>query len=340
MKASIAVIPPVGPADVLADTVLDGLILLAKENPSISFVLPREYSYESPLSLDEFKVPEKEFIEYAQKADLVFYLYGKRETNTKLAEKINLWQKTFYIDGSEVGGNRRYDETIQKKILEGSYTAHGKIDKRMLSLCAHYFRREKPYIEGITPLPFGIESRYIEFYSPEVKKDIDIFCVFGQDEYPLMRRYAKELVKNFCLKNNLTFQTETTKGFSFDPFKKNGREEFYKKLARAKVGISIGGGGFDTARFWEILGNNCLLLTEKIDIYPPDSTRLHYERIKEFNNLYDLQTRLNELLPFMTTTYNEAKLEPEYTNIMQAHSSKARVLEILAVGKEKGLLKE
>ncbi len=330
MKVSVAVIPPVGRADVLADTVLDGLIQLSKENSGVSFALPKEPVYETPLLLEAFKMAEVDFLEYCRKADVILLLWGKQETNMKLALKAGVWKKTFYVDGSELGGDRRYDQNIQKRVLNGTYDSHGKIDKKMLEACAQYFRREKPYTHSIIPLPFGIESRYVEHYSPDIKKDIDFFCVFGQDEFPLMRRYAKEVVKNFCEQNGFTYQIETTKGFTFDPAKKNGREDFYHKLARSKVGISIGGGGFDTSRFWEVLGNNCLLLTERIDIYEPDSTKLNYKRILQFNNLYDLQFQLEKVGKILKNNYNQDDLSQEYEEIMKTHSSKARVLEILA----------
>jgi len=339
MNYKIAIISPTEASDVLADTIFDGLLRLKKKFPELSFCLPREHSYTTPLQLSQYEVSTEDFVRYAQNADLIFLIYGKRFTNFPLAEKISRWDKTIYIDGAELGKNRRYDSVVQKSVLDGIFEGNGKINSQMIDMCALYFRREKPYIHKIIPLPFGIESRYTNEYSDLVSKDIDFFCVFGQDEYPPLRKYARELVKDFCSKNGFTCHTEVTTGFSFDAGKKNGRNEFYQLLARSKVGISIGGGGYDTARFWEILGNNCILITETIDIYQPDSNRLKYDRIHQFVNLYDLEYQLNKIGRFLKGGYDEKKMIPEYQQILEDHSSVARVMEILGKARDKRIIK-
>jgi hypothetical protein len=132
--------------------------------------------------------------------------------------------------------------------------------------------------------------------------------------------------------------TETTAGFSFDPSKRSGRDKFYQLLARSKVGISVGGGGFDTARFWEILANNCLLLTETIAIYEPDSPDLAYERIWQFKDLTDFEQQLEKMAKFLQTDYPPAKLESEYQAILAKHSTAARVQSILDACRSKHLI--
>lgn len=334
---SIALILPINQSDYLANTVIDGLLTLSKTNPGLSFKITKDYL--SPFDLQSRVLPEREFMEFAIKADLILLVRGKRNTNVRLAQRINLWKKTVFIDGSEFGKDGRYDFDLQKKVLSGTYDGFGTIDKTMLEKCALYFRREKPYIPGIIPLPFGIESRYVKFAPQETKKEIDFVCIFGQDEYPIMRRYAAEILENFCKKNNFTYATGRTKGFNFvDETKQAGRDEFFKLLSRAKVGISIGGGGFDTARFWEILGNDCILLTEKIDIYEPDGDELNYKRIFEFNNLFDFEYQLNILGKHIKTKYDSNDMSAEYQAIMERHSSSSRVLLILEKAKEKGIL--
>ncbi len=338
MNYKIAIIGPTEASDVLADTIFDGLLTLQKTFPELSFYIPKEHNYTSPLQLSGHELSTEDFVEYAQTADLIFLMFSKRFTNFALAEMIGRWDKTIYIDGSELGKNRRYDSVIQKMVLDGTFEGNGRINAEMVEKSALYFRREKPYIENIIPLPFGVESRYLQEYFKDIKKDIDFFCVFGQDEYPPMRKYARDLVKDFCAKNNFTCHTEVTEGFSFDAGKKAGRSEFYRLLARSKVGISIGGGGYDTGRFWEILGNNCILLTETIDIYTPDSDALRYERIHQFTNIYDLDSQLNKIGTFLRNGYNHCKMDSEYSAIMKKHSSVARVMEILESARNKKLI--
>ena len=113
---------------------------------------------------------------------------------------------------------------------------------------------------------------------------------------------------------------------------------FYQLLACSKVGISIGGSGYDTGRFWEMLGNNCLLITETIDIFEPDSDELAYERIYECGNLYDFESCLRRVGPFLRGPYAELDLLPEYSAILARHSSEARVLKILDVARRQGIV--
>ena len=135
----------------------------------------------------------------------------------------------------------------------------------------------------------------------------------------MLRRHVREELKAFCKKNNFTYWTQKTKT----------PEEFRKILARSKVGISVGGGGFDTMRFWEILGNNCILMTENIDIFPSNSKALDYRRVYQFNNLFDFRDQLELIATLLKNGYDQESFQEEYQKILNAHSSKARVRTIL-----------
>jgi len=322
----LALITPKNKNDYLTDTVLDGLIDL-KDTNNIDFKISSRYPCH--LNTGCYFLEKKDFLKFANEADAIILFWGKNNTDFDLVKKINKFDKTIFIDGSEVGKNKRYDFDIQNSILNFTYNGNGRIDKEMLEKCALYFRREKPYLEKIIPLPFGIENSYKKFYSSRIKKDIDLFCVFGQEEFPTMRKYCKEILINFCKKNNLSFFIEKTKD----------KESFYKTLARSKVGISVGGGGFDTARFWEILANNCILLTEKIDIYEPDSKKLDYNRIWQFSNLLDFQYQLEKIGDFLRIKYKQEEMFNEYKKIISEHSSKSRVEEIIFEARNKKILK-
>lgn len=310
----IAVILPVSKSDYLANTVLDGLVSMANE---VEFRVTDNFP--SPFSLVDHIIAEPAFISYAQSADLIILCWGKGSTNFALAEKIGRWEKTVFVDGSELGKDRRWDATIQHQVVDMTYEGNGAIDAIMLSKCKRYFRREKPYIKGILPFPFGIERRYRTHFDSSVKKDIDFVCIFGQEDYPKMRKDIRLAVEKFCKKNDYTCVTKKTSGFDFDDSTKlAGRDEFYSLLSRAKVGISVGGGGYDTARFWEILGNNCALLTEKIDIEIPGG--MEYSRIREFTDLADFVKKLEEVSSDFPTLD-----APEFNAIIEAHSTESRV---------------
>ena len=226
----IAVITPINKRDYLTDTVLDGLGELGIDHKRSD------------------KEERKSFVAYAREAELILFCWGKtvkkwrifdfNNTNYLLAEEINCWNKTVFIDGNEVGRDGRARGLVAEP------------NRAMLKKCALYFKREKPYPPRVLPLPFGITKNMIA-WQPDVKKDIDFFCVFGKhDEYLPLRWQVTDELKRFCAANNFSCVTE-----------RMPKEEFLQKLARSKVGISVGGGGFDTLRFWEILANNFLLIT-------------------------------------------------------------------------------
>ena len=318
-RYTIAVITPLSKADGLADTILDGLMSLERSGRISRFMVSSPYPRIIPLP--DKQLERRSFKELARAADFIFLIWGKANTDFQLAEEIGEWRKTVFIDGSEVGGNMRYDHSLQKEMLTGEYRGEGAINSLMLSRCLGYCRREKPYVRGVMSLPFGIDSEYYRFYAsqPRTVKPIDFACVFGQEEYPLMRRYAKQLLVRFCDANGFTYHIGPTAD----------RHQLYELFARSKVGISIGGGGSDTTRFWQILGNNCLLLSESVDIFPKNSTRLKYRRILEFSNLYDFVEQLEVLGHHLRWGYDPDDLTEEYEEILRAHSSEARVMELL-----------
>lgn len=329
--------------DGLARTFIDGSISLSDKG-ALDFRLSSRFEY--TLDTEPYVLDRSDFIRYAAEADLIVFLWSKRGMDADLVREIGLWGKTVFLDGSEIGKNGRHDMSIRESIIAGAYSGQGGIDGEMLKRCALYFRREKPYVKGIIPLPFGIETAYLSHYSPDKKRDIDFACIFGQEEYPALRRQARECLEAYCKKNGLACATHSTRKHSFMGLfkaKADGRDEFYDILSRSKVGISVGGGGFDTLRFWEILGNGCLLMTEKIDIYEPGGAMLDYERIFQFKDADEFAERLDEVAAFLKSGYGKAEARKaaadEYNEIMAAHSTEARVMTVLNAAKEKGIIK-
>jgi hypothetical protein len=342
---NIALITPKNKQDYMADTVLDGLMQLREANPNNggSIVCKVSPYCNSRLPVSDWKMPHDRFIEFARAADLIMLFSGKgNTTDYDMAEEIGRWDKTVFIDGSEPGKNNRLDPDIMKKIADGTYEGEGRVDLRMLEKCVLYFRRERPYrIPGIgketIPLPFGIESKYVA-YLPGMKKDIDFVCVFGQEDYPPLRKQVRLALEEFCKKNSFSCRTGQTRGLFSDIYSEPARRRFYKTLARAKVGISVSGGGFDTVRFWEILANGCLVLTEKIDIYEEGSKALDYKCITQFNDFNDFGEKLEKVAAFLKDGYDSVDtrndMAEEYGKIMVMHSSKARVMMILETAKK------
>ncbi len=333
----IAIIPPIKNSEYLLEGILDGLLDLIDSGVAIEFRFLAGYPHPFGDEADVYALNTDAFLSYAKNADLIFLSYRFKETNTVLADRIGRYNHTVFIDGSEYKHNNRFDFRVQYDVISGTHTGPGALQNDMFRACGLYLRREKPYTAGIVPFPFGIERRYVR-YTPDVKKDIDFVCIFGQDEYPLMRKYARELLVAFCEKNNFTYVVKKTEGFAYDDKKIAGRDTFYDTLARAKVGISIGGGGFDTLRFWETLANNCELITERIDIFPTESHALSYQRIHECNNLFDFQYFLETCGARIRESYNQNDRNEEYADILKTHSTKARVTAVLREAHVRGLI--
>ncbi|MFA6432649.1 MAG: hypothetical protein WCV82_02415 [Candidatus Paceibacterota bacterium] len=326
---SIAIILPDKSKDYIANSVLDGFRALEHTGDYFVRISPR---FIPIADYADWELEEGAFIEFAKKADLILYIHAKY-TSRELVDKIGLWDKTITIDGHEVGKDNRYDFTIQKGLLDGTFKSGGSIQQDLLAKCRRYFRRERPYIDGIIPFPFAIEKRFMK-YVPGQKKDIDFTCIFGQDEHPLMRRYATEMLESYCAKNGFTCMTAKTNHILLNRDFRNTKSQakFHDILARTKVGVSVGGSGFDTLRFWEILANNCVLLTESIDIYDLGSDALKFKRIFEFKNLFEFKYQLEELGKLIKSGRIDDYLgQGEYTAILDKHLSGPRVRELVRI---------
>ena len=344
MNYKIAVVTPIQRDDFYIDTVLDGLSELKKEHPELEFFYPDSYP-----EADQYqyickkgfagsnKLPRGRLLEYARQADLIILSSGKYGIDFAFVDSINGWRKTAFVDGSELGGDKWRDPTLQLKIINGECEEYGAPNKWALERCALYFRREKPYTHGMIPFPLGIESRFRKHVARGGRKDIDFACMFGQDTHPMTRQYARTLVERFSKKNGFTCYTKTTHML---PIKKGpwSQDKYHRIWSRAKVGICTGGAGYDTRRFWEILGNNCLIIAERVDLYHPDSDALRFKRIYEYNNLYDFEYQLEKVGQFLRSDYQQEDLAEEYQEILQKHSSKARVLTIIREAQKRGIL--
>ena len=233
MIRRVAVIPPLAKQDYLVNTVLDGLEVLQQSGVIDAFALADGYPVPSRLSPPVLEQPASH--DFARTADAVLLLWGKKKPNWKLAEQLGCWAKTAFVDGSEPGGDLRFDARVQRAVLEGAKRTEGAVNFEMLRRCAAYFRREKPILPGMEALPFGIDRHHLAAYRPGTRKDIDFFCVFGQDKHPLLRREATAYLRGFCAREGFNCVTD-----------KVAPDRFYELLARSKVGVSVGGGGYDT----------------------------------------------------------------------------------------------
>ncbi|MDP3725655.1 MAG: hypothetical protein Q8R36_00480 [bacterium] len=335
----IVVVTPTERDDFYCDTVLDGLGWLSKEHPEFTFRYSDHYPHPFGNEFtNKFGIPKKELFDFAKTADMIVLSHGKYGTDTAFIDELNAWDKTVYVDGSEIGKNTWRDPEIQYQVITEKFTGRGAPDKKMQKKCRLYFRREKPYTNGMIPFPLGIESRFIKYYDPNKEKDIDFSCIFGQELYPITRRYATELTDKFCKENGFTCHTKKTYKMPLIERGPFSPDKSYEIWARTKVGVSTGAAGYDSRRFWEILGNNCIVIAERFDLYEPDSDAMNYKRIFQYNNLYDFEYQLKKVGEFLRSGYNQKDLDKEYQEILKRHSTKARVMTIINESKKIGLL--
>lgn len=322
----IAIILPDKSKDYIANTVLEGFRTIEHTKEFEVRISPR---FIPIANYSDWELDDEAFFRYARAADLIIYIHAKY-TVFDLVNKIDRWDKTVVVDGHEVGKNYRYDREILKAIEEERYERSGGVEWGAFKKCRKYFRREKPYIKGIIPLPFGIENRFIK-YKAGMKKDIDFTCIFGQEEFPPLRKEVRLVLEKFCSENGFTCMTKKTRTlFDWNFHGLNSQRKFHKQLARTKVGISVGGSGFDTLRFWEILANNCVMLTENIDIYEPGSSALRYKRVFEFKDLDEFKVRLEEMGKLIRSgAINQYLEQDEYERILKDHLCAARVRTIV-----------
>ncbi len=239
-KITIACLPVRNRNDYLAGTVLDGFAALQEKGNDIKVVLP-DYVQLSKLAFPRLqRLSSKDFIRVAKEADLILLFNSGLKVEEEIMEEIGAWDKTFFIDGSELGGNNRLDARILDDLEKGLYRGAGAVRSDLLGKCAGYFRREPPYFPGIIPFPFGIERRHVK-YKRATKKDIDFVCIFGQEQYPPLRKEVRLALEEFCQQNGFSYKTKQTKLPFFNIYSKLAQWRFSRLLARAKVGISVCG---------------------------------------------------------------------------------------------------
>ncbi len=327
-QITIAVITPGGKEDYLVRTVVDGLEQLRIDG----IVKDVKYTSGNPrhFGISCHELNDDNFIKFARSADVILYCWGKVHDHKELVDIIGRYNITAYIDGSELGHNKRLEPQIVQKVEQGSYQEQGAINTDMLKRCVAYFRREKPYVKGVLPLPYGIERAYTKYSLDKNLKErsYDIISVFGQRKYPPLRELIASYVEMIKAQGSLRVWNTSTKLPFLSPNSFLSRWRFYKKLANARVGISISGGGFDTARFWEILGSGALLLTQKIDINFPDEIGLPQELYAEFSSGLDIDEKLKMLL-VRANKVSQEDYRRAYSDLIKHHSSAARMRYVL-----------
>jgi hypothetical protein len=247
-------------------------------------------------------VSDENAVKIANEVDFIFVIWDKEKPSVRpipkyyLLDKINLPEKTVYIDGSEYNWTAYPNRSTET------------LNPNMIGKCKWYFKREclPEHIEqGVIPLPFAsIDSDFKHL--PTVQKDIDVLCGFGQTGTG-----QRAIAVQAC---------EELKAEGYNII--NHRVPNYDELMnRALITIDAHGGGECNARTFQVMANNSLLFMEKYNIILPHLVpNKHYI---DWANGEELKIKLREHLE------NREKIsiltKQSYENVLEFHTSKKRV---------------
>lgn len=124
-------------------------------------------------------------------------------------------------------------------------------------LCEHiaYFKREMirsgDYDSRVRPLPLAYSEAFA--FDGDTGRDIPLFWA-GVDTLALRRLYL----------DTIRAHVEVDIDAEYDP------EAYRNMIRRARMGLSLFGGGYDTVRYWEVPANGAMLIAERPPIRIPN----------------------------------------------------------------------
>ncbi len=195
--------------------------------------------------------------------------------------KIKPSVKTIFIDGGdwpEIGGDlkRLNNNDIYQRVN----------DKRPFDII---FKREllknTRYNKNIHPLPFSINANlYSNIPILPFKYDV---CFWAVESHPIRTQALHFLESHFdCLQNG------TVLNQNFRKYKRKGKK-YFKELIRSRILLNLRGAGWDTLRYWEILGLQRFMLSQRLDILIPNDFIEDKEIVYFKNDLSDLEDLCN-----------------------------------------------
>lgn len=268
----IVTIVPRGKYDYLAHSVIEGL-----RKHKVNIIAS---DFGNTIEKSEL-YSEHDIIKHSHDADFIFAIWGKSPGRYHLLDKINKPEKTIYIDGSEwsFNGKSTKEQVLDSKIDPLKRRGNPWINDYMIGRVSHYFKREcyPQDIEefGCIPLPFAALDSYFKHYT--VKKEIDLYCSFGQVNTGLRQEIESECHK--LGKNGLKVAITRDVPSS----------TYYELISKSYLAVDAFGGGECNARMFQILANQSCLFTEKPNILYPNpyvdgNTVIHYKDIHEFRH--------------------------------------------------------
>jgi hypothetical protein len=245
---------------------------------------------------------ESEILRHAKDADYIFAFFGKVRGNNPpryhLLNSINRPESSVYIDGSEwtstgypdgketinapwgIVNSQVYEAKFNSKRCKGTPW----INESMKSFCKWYFKREcypEDAENEIIPLMIGCQKKFFGNYS--LKKDIDVFCSFGQ----LNNGFRYE-IQNFCYElKNKGYNVVIKSGLDY--------QDYLQHINRSFISLSSWGAGNSCMRMWENMANSSCCFSQRAETLFPHKPQdgIHYV---EYSNMQEFKEKIYHYL--------------------------------------------
>ncbi len=238
----------------------------------------------------------------AESADLIIVFSNKGVRSTLIKNVDNLHK--VFVDGSDP-----QNFCVPSDILFEA------VFKRELNKC--WINKMQ---EPVFPLPFAAEKRFFQGSSPSVR-DIDLSYVAGLSSNTVRYSVFHRLLR----KNRERFFVGPTDESAYRHTRiKGGPTEtpvFRDILFRSRISVNVIGGGYDCARYWEILASGAMLLTQELEIQIPDAFTDGINCFT-FSSMDELDDKVDMLLS--NPSVIEEVAEAGYAHLLSHHTTKAR----------------
>jgi len=199
------------------------------------------------------------------------------EAYESMLPKLKPSVKTVFIDGGDfpaVGGD--FTRLNQTEIYE-RVTAQRPFD----FIFKREYLKDQVYDRNVHPLPFSINAgKYSSIPGKPFKYDVGFWAV---ESHPIRTQVLDYLQDRFDCKANGTARDQ-----AFKNYKRKGRF-YFEELKRSRISLNFRGTGWDTLRYWELLGLKCFMISQRLDIVIPDDFTEGSEIIYCENDLSNLE---------------------------------------------------
>jgi hypothetical protein len=223
--------------------------------------------------------------------------------------------KTVFIDGGDmpkVGGD-----------LERLGEPHLLQKVESLRPFQAVFKREYlkagSYASKVHPFPFSVQrSHFKGIATTPYRYDVAFWAV---ESDPIRTKALDFLEHRFdCAANG------TTRNQTFYTYRRKGRF-YFEELKRTRISLNFRGTGWDCLRYWELLGLQCFMISQRLQIEIPNPLEEHREIVYCADDLSDLE----ELCTYYLTHEDErlAIARRAHTKMLEAHTVEHRARYLL-----------